>query len=123
VLSSGSDVDDDRALNVLCQRIERLLRMALSDWYGFLSREALVIDRWNQGVPWWVKRVPDRLDVGWALMDLKKSLDRKGLLVALFVAVDEVVLAMERDEEVLSIPPNMSQLHEALKELCDVVGV
>ena len=122
MLSSGSDVDD-RLLDVLCQRIERLLRMALSDWYGFLSRESLVVERWSEGVPWWVKRVPDRLDVGWALTDLRKSVERKGLLVALFAAVDEVVLAMERDEEVLSIPPNMAQLHEALKELCDGVGV
>ena len=120
MLSSGSDVDD-RLLDVLCQRIERLLRMALSDWYGFLSRESLVVERWSEGVPWWVKRVPDRLDVGWALTDLRKSVERKGLLVALFAAVDEVVLAMERDEEVLSIPQNMAQLHEALKELCDVV--
>ena len=122
MLSSGSDVDD-MFLDFLCQRIERLLRMALSDWYGFLSRESLVVERWSEGVPWWVKRVPDRLDVGWALTDLRKSVERKGLLVALFAAVDEVVLAMERDEEVLSIPPNMAQLHEALKELCDVVGV
>ena len=122
MLSSGSDVDD-RLLDVLCQRIERLLRMALSDWYGFLSRESLVVERWSEGVPWWVKRVPDRFDVGWALTDLRKSVEWKGLLVTLFAAVDEVVLAMERDEEVLSIPPNMAQLHEALKELCDVVGV
>ena len=122
MLSSGSDVDD-RLLDVLCQRIERLLRMALSDWYGFLSRESLVVERGSEGGPWWGKRVPDRLDVGWALTDLRKSVERKGLLVALFAAVDEVVLAMERDEEVLSIPPNMAQLHEALKELCDVVGV
>ena len=122
MLSSGSDVDD-RLLDFLCQRIERLLRMALSDWYGFLSRESLVVERWSEGVPWCVKRVPDRLDFGWALTDLRKSVERKGLLVALFAAGDEVVLAMERDEEVLSIPPNMAQLHEALKELCDVVGV
>ena len=122
MLSSGSDVDD-RLLDVLCQRIERLLRMALSDWYGFLSRESLVVERWSEGVPWWVKRVPARLDVGWALTDFRKSVERKGLLVAVFAAGDEVVLAMERDEEVLSIPPNMAQLHEALKELCDVVGV
>ena len=47
MLSSGSDVDD-RLLDVLCQRIERLLRMALSDWYGFLSRESLVVERWSE---------------------------------------------------------------------------
>jgi hypothetical protein len=122
VISSGSDVDDG-ALNALCQRIERLLRMALSDWYGFLSRESLVDGQWERSVPWWVKRVPDRLDVGWALTDLKKAVVRKGLAVVLFAVVDEVVLSMERDEEVLNNPPNMSQLHEALKELCDVMGV
>ena len=115
--------DDDRAVDILCQRIERLLRMALSDWYGYLSRESLSVDTWNYGVPWWVKRVPDRLDLNWAMNDLRKSIDNKGMLLALYTSVDQTVLSMKRDEELLHNPPKIDLLHEALKELCDVLGV
>ncbi len=43
---TGSDVDE-RQVEILCQRVERLLRVALSDWYGYLSRESLVLDAWR----------------------------------------------------------------------------
>ena len=108
---------------MLCQRVERLLRIALSDWHGYLSREALNADTWRYGVPWWVKRVPDRFDLVWAMNDLRKSVGSKGMMLALYTSVDETVLSMQRDEEILNNPPKISSLHEALKELCDVVGV
>tara|TARA_R110000824_G_scaffold260584_3_gene449241 strand:- start:5240 stop:5608 length:369 start_codon:yes stop_codon:yes gene_type:complete len=122
MLATGSDADE-KLLGMLCQRVERLLRMAISDWYGYLSREALSVDTWRYGVPWWVKRVPDKLDLQWALVDLRKSAGSRGMLMALYTSVDESVLSLKRDEEILHNPPKIDLLHEALKELCDVVGV
>jgi hypothetical protein len=58
----GSDVYE-RRLMMLCSRVERLLRLALSDWYGYLSRESLTVDGWRHGVPWWVKRIPSRVNI------------------------------------------------------------
>lgn len=121
-LATGNEADE-KLLGMLCQRVERLLRMALSDWYGYLSREALNTDVWNHGVPWWTKRVPDRFDLPWAMNDLRKSVGSKGMMLALYTSVDETVLSMKRDEEILNNPPKIGLLHEALKELCDVVGV
>lgn len=122
MLATGSDADE-KLLGMLCQRVERLLRMAISDWYGYLSREALSVDTWRYGVPWWVKRVPDKLDLQWALVDLRKSAGNQGMLMALYTSVDETVLSLKRDKEILHNPPKIDLLHEALKELCDVVGV
>ena len=119
---AGSEADE-RQVEILCQRVERLLRMALSDWYGYLSRESLVLDSWRYEIPWWVKKVPERLDCDWALSDLKKSIDRVGLLSGLVMVVDEVVLSMRRDGEMLNHPPEIEQLNEALQELSDVLGV
>ena len=122
MLAIGNEADE-KMVGVLCQRVERLLRIALSDWHGYLSREALNVDTWKYGVPWWVKRVPDRLDLSWAMNGLRKSVGSKGMLLALYTSVDETVLSMQRDEEILNNPPKIGLLHEALKELCDVVGV
>lgn len=114
---------EERQVEILCQRVERLLRVALSDWYGYLSREALVLDAWRYEVPWWVKKVPERLDCPWALSDLKKSTGRVGLLSGLMTLVDEVGLSMRRDADMLNHPPEIEQLTSALRELCDVLGV
>ena len=114
---------EDKYVRMLCQRVQRLLRMALSDWYGYLSREALGSNEWKYGVPWWVKRIPSRLDLDWAMNDLYEMAKIPGMLSSLYEKVDEVVLSMNRDREVLSNPPDMSLLHGALKELCDVLGV
>ena len=119
---TGSDVDE-RQVEILCQRVERLLRVALSDWYGYLSREALVLDAWRYEIPWWVKKVPERLDCSWALSDLKKSTGRVGLLSGLMTLVDEVGLSMRRDAAMLNNPPEIDGLTAALRELCDVLGV
>jgi len=121
-LATGNKADE-KLLMMLCQRVERLLRMALSDWHGYLSREALNVDTWRYGVPWWAKCIPDRLDLQWALSDLHKTVKVPGMLLALYTSVDETVLSMKRDEEMLNNPPKIDLLYEALKELCDVVGV
>ncbi len=120
--ATGNEAEE-KHVRMLCQRVQRLLRMALSDWYGYLSREALGSNEWKYSVPWWVKRIPDRLDLDWALNDLQDYTSTPGMLISLYTSIDETVLSMKRDEEVLSNPPNMSLLHGAMKELCDVLGV
>ena len=102
---------DDKYVRMLCQRVQRLLRMALSDWYGYLSREALGSNEWQYGVPWWVKRLPSKLDLGWAMNDLYEKAKIPGMLLSLYEIVDEAVLL------------DMSVLNEALKELVDVLEV
>lgn len=118
----GND-SNDKHVRMLCQRVQRLLRMALSDWYGYLSRESLGSNEWKYGVPWWVKRLPSRLDLDWAMNDLYEKAKIPGLLLSLYEVVDEAVLSMKRDEDVLSNPPDMYVLHGALKELIDVLEV
>ena len=128
----GNDVSE-RQLVMLCERVQRLLRLALSDWYGYLSRESLTVETWRHGVPWWVKKVPGRLDCDWALHDLRGACTVGGpirpSLVGLVTTVDEIVLSLERDDGVLSNPPEMETLRDALSELVlevgggDVVGV
>ena len=120
--ATGSEAND-KYVRMLCQRVQRLLRMALSDWYGYLSREALGSNEWKYGVPWWVKRIPDRFDLDWAMTDLYDYLKVPGMVSSLYEMVDETVLSMKRDEDALSNPPDMSVLHDALKELIDVLEV
>jgi hypothetical protein len=122
MLATGNEAEE-HVLRMLCQRVQRLLRIALSDWYGYLSREALSTDVWKHGIPWWAKRIPDRLDLDWALNDMYRFCRVPGMMLSLYTSVDETVLSMKRDEEMLKNPPDIHTLHEALKELRDVVGV
>jgi len=115
-------IDEDRELKILCGTIQRLLRMAISDWYGYLARQALTDWKWRYEVPWWVKKVPDRLDKDWALNDLVTAVQRPGMLASLVSAVDETRLSMKRDEEKLDHPPNIDKLCDALDSLCAKVG-
>ncbi|MAH49701.1 hypothetical protein CMI37_28010 [Candidatus Pacearchaeota archaeon] len=113
---------DDRRLDLLCERVQRLLRASLSDWYGYLSRESLTDWKWRYEVPWWAKKVPERFDKDWALNDLRTALDRPGMLASLVMAVDETILSLKRDGEKLSNPPKLDVLNAALDELCAEVG-
>ena len=122
-------IDADREIDILCGSIQRLLRMAISDWHGYLARQALHDDTWNDQVPWWSKKVPDRFDKAWALNDLKSSVQRPGLLASLVSVVEETRLSMKRDAEKLDHPPNIDKLCDAVDSLyvkignCDVLGV
>ena len=66
---------------------------------------------------------PPWFDLDWAMNDLQKTVKVPGMMLALYTSVDETVLSMKRDEEMLNNPPKIGLLHEALKELCDVVEV
>ena len=115
-------IDGDREVDILCGSIQRLLRMAISDWYGYLARQALSVDTWNDQVPWWSKKVPDRFDKAWALNDLKSSVNRPGMLQSLLSAVEDTQLSMTRDAERLDHPPNVEKLCDAVESLCAKVG-
>ena len=118
---TGSDVAE-RRLVMLCSRVERLLRLALSDWYGYLSRESLTVETWRHGVPWWVKRIPGRLDFDWALYELRKFCVVPGMLDSLVTTVDEIVMSLDRESELLENTPDMSVLRDALSELSLEIG-
>ena len=113
---------ESRDIKILCGTIQRLLRMAISDWYGYLARQSLSDATWNDDVPWWAKKVPSRLDKAWALRDLEDSLYRPGMLASLTSTVDEVRMSMKRDEDSLDHPPNIDKLCDALDSLCKIVG-
>ena len=118
---TGSDVAE-RRLMMLCSRVERLLRLALSDWYGYLSRESLTVETWRHGVPWWVKRIPSRLSIDWALYELRKFCVVPGMLDGLVTTVDEIVMSLDRESELLENTPDMSVLRDALSELSLEIG-
>ena len=114
--------DEDRDIRVLCGTVQRLLRMAISDWYGYLATQALNDQSWNEGVPWWAKKAPSRLDKSWALTDLYGSLYRPGMLQSLSSTVDDIHLSAKRDADSLNHPPNMDKLIDAIDSLCEKVG-
>ena len=114
-------IDGDREVDILCGSIQRLLRMAISDWYGYLARQALTDWKWNE-VPWWAKKVPHRFDKDWALTDMKSSIHRPGMLSSLVSVVEETRLSMKRDAEKLDHPPNIDKLCDAVDSLCTKVG-
>ena len=107
---------------MLCSRVERLLRLALSDWYGYLRRESLTVETWRHGVPWGVKRIPSRLSIDWALYELRKFCVVPGMLDSLVTTVDEIVMSLDRESELLENTPDMSVLRDALSELSLEIG-
>ena len=95
--------------------ISRNLRMAIREWYAWLSDQSSRHDDWI-AVPHWCKQIPSRLDIPWALFDLDKHKDRRQMLRALFVVVDEIYIACEQMENVPSIEKLRNHLlewHEA----------
>ena len=114
--------DGDREIKILCGSIQRLLRMAMSDWYGYLATQSLNSDSWNDHVPWWAKKVPSRLDMSWALNDLHGSLYRPGMLQSLSSTVVDIDLSAKRDADSLNYPPNMDKLNDAIDSLCEKAG-
>jgi hypothetical protein len=126
--TTGSSATD-RELEVMCLTVQRLLRVAISDWYGYLARQALTDWKWRYEVPWWVKKVPERFDKDWALNDLRAAVDRPGMVASLMTAVDETHLSIEREREKLDHPPNIDKLRDVMERLCaslggyDVLGV
>ena len=89
--------------------VERKMRQALSDWYGFLATESRSMDDWLS-LPNWVKQVPSRLDIPWALKDLQKMVGNKSMMRALYIVVDEIYLSSEGVEGL----PDISLLRNEL---------
>mgnify|MGYP003142286724 FL=1 len=82
--------------------VSRNLRVAISEWYSWLSDKSIKQDEWRS-VPHWCKRVPSRLDIPWALNDLDKSIGRRQLMRALFVVIDEIHMASSQMDGVPSV--------------------
>ena len=99
-----------------CRNVERHLRLAISDWYHFLSRLSLSSETWLYGCEWWMKQVPSQLDMPWAFESLFDAVKRPGMLDILMVKVDEVCLSMDRHEG-LDFPKSMYELRDSLEKL------
>ena len=95
--------------------VSRNLRTLLREWYAWLSDKAAYADEWR-AVPHWCKQVPSTLDIPWALYDLEKHTDRRQMLRALFIVVDEIYMSCETIENAPSIDKLRNHLlewHEA----------
>lgn len=85
-----------------CKLVQRNLRLAIQEWYAWLSDKARYADEWR-GVPSWCKQIPLRLDIPWATHDLKRNVDNRGMIRALFIVVDEIHMSCEQMEGAPSI--------------------
>lgn len=89
--------------------VSRNLRVAVAEWYAWLSDKSIRQDEWR-GVPHWCKQIPARLDIPWALFELEKHVHRKPMIRALFVVVDEVYMSSQSMENVPDISPLRDEL-------------
>tara|TARA_R100000231_G_scaffold82070_1_gene62792 strand:+ start:1096 stop:1410 length:315 start_codon:yes stop_codon:yes gene_type:complete len=89
--------------------VSRNLMVAIRDWNAWLANQAMSPEDWR-GVPPWCKTVASRLDVPWALHDLERHAENRGMIQALFRVVDEIYMACELVEGV----PDISRLRNEL---------
>jgi hypothetical protein len=108
---------DETVLKMRCVHVQRHLRLALSDWYAFLSRRSLETDTWIYDVDWWMKNVPMMLDIPWAHDRLYDFVMRPGMLGGFVRHVDEVCLSIERSGDRESFPISVFQLRDSLNDL------
>ena len=99
-----------------CRNVERHLRLAISDWYYFLSRLSLSSDTWLYECEWWMKNVPSQLDMPWAFESFDSVVRNPAMLDILFVKVDEICLSIDRYEGG-GLPTSMYELRDSLKIL------
>ena len=91
--------------------VSRNLRVVIREWYAWLADKAAYQDEWR-AVPHWCKQVPSTLDIPWALYDLEKHTDRRQMLRALFIVVDEIYMSCETIENAPSIDKLRNHLLE-----------
>tara|TARA_Y100000114_G_C11571654_1_gene236705 strand:+ start:291 stop:605 length:315 start_codon:yes stop_codon:yes gene_type:complete len=89
--------------------VSRNLMVAIRDWHAWLANQAMSPEDWR-GVPPWCKTVAARLDVPWALHDLERHVENRGMIQALFRVVDEIYMACESVDGV----PDISGLRNEL---------
>jgi|TARA_Y100001938_G_C8057770_1_gene415450 hypothetical protein len=106
---------DPRVANS-CKHVERKLRLAISDWYYWLSRMALANDTWLLDCEWWMKQVPSQLDMPWAFDSLETVVRRPQMLDMLVHKVDQVCLSMDRTDG-LDYPSSIHELRDSLESL------
>ena len=96
--------------------VQRLLCVALSDWYSWLGAQSVRREDWR-GVPGWCKGVPGSLDLPWALHDLPGHVGNRQMLEVLSELVERVRMSSSRVEGV----PSVERLDEAVKSLLEVL--
>lgn len=111
-----ASIDIGSKVSRSCKNVERHLRLAISDWYYFLSRLALASDTWLYDCDWWMKQVPSQLDLPWAFESIQAVVDRPGMLDILVIKVDEICLSMDRTKST-DFPKSMYELRSSLDSL------
>ncbi len=99
-----------------CRHVQRHVRLAISDWYYFLSRMSLSSDTWLYGCDWWMKNVPSQLDIPWAFESIADVVRRPGMLDILIVKVDEICISIDRNDGT-DFPDSVHKLRDSLKIL------
>ena len=99
-----------------CKHVERKVRLAISDWYYFLSRMALASDTWVLDCDWWMKQVPSQLDMPWAFDSIQHVIQRPQMLDMFIDKVDQVCISMDRCDNV-DFPKSIHELRDALQTL------
>ena len=99
-----------------CSHVQRHMRLAISDWYYFLSRMSLASDTWLYDCDWWMKNVPSQLDIPWAFESISDVIRRPGMLDILFIKVDEICISIDRSTGV-EFPKSIHELRDSLESL------
>lgn len=110
----GRAVKDER--QAYAEDVQRLLRVAISDWYSWLGAQSVRREDWR-GVPGWCKSVPGSFDLPWALHDLPGHAGNRQMLEVLSELIERVRMSSSRVEGV----PSVERLDEAMKSLMEVL--
>tara|TARA_R100000315_G_C5182246_1_gene105764 strand:+ start:298 stop:672 length:375 start_codon:yes stop_codon:yes gene_type:complete len=106
----------DKKIESCCRNVQRHLRLAISDWYHYLSRLALDSDTWLYECEWWMKNVPSQLDLPWAFESLSSVVNNPTMLDIFVVKVDEICLCIERNGGE-DLPKSVHELRSSLQVL------
>jgi len=104
-------------VQVVAEDVQRLLRMAIVDWYSWLALQAARKDDWR-GVPAWCKRMPSQLDLPWAIHELPKHVGNVPMIRVLGDVVERANMSCQSVEGV----PSMEKLNERLQGLLGVLN-
>ncbi len=103
-------------VEILAVDVQRLLRMALADWYSWLASKSVRKEDWR-GVPGWCKQMPGRLDIPWAIHELPKHVGNGQMMRVLGDLIDHASMSCQSLEGV----PSLEKLDSQTKLLLEVL--
>ena len=103
-------------VEILAVDVQRLLRMALVDWYSWLALMVVRKEDWR-GVPVWCKQMPNQLDIPWAIHELPKHVGNVPMIRVLGDVIEHANMSCQSMEGV----PSMERLDQQVKLLLEVL--